>query len=178
MALIRTGQGITDIRGGLGGVYFSRDKSGLHILPKPRRVSQRTTAQNKQRNAFTKARSFSTNNRVVSYNIYRALTGLPFLFDITATGNPTPDCTGIYILGGEEFGANWYHRADNAFFLWAKVPPSIWAISTVRGVYGANYWYTTEGLLSKYNPYGGAVGIVTISQELRPPPVDYTISKL
>ena len=76
MALIKCGQGIIDIRGGQGGVYFSRDKSGLHILSKPRRVRQRTDAQNRQRNAFTVARSFSTDPRTVSYNIYRALNGL------------------------------------------------------------------------------------------------------
>lgn len=76
MALIRTGQGITDIRGGLGGIYFTRDRSGLHISAKPRRVRQRTIAQNKQRSAFTRARAFSKDNRVVSYNIYRFLTGL------------------------------------------------------------------------------------------------------
>ncbi|MBA7611864.1 hypothetical protein ES703_19095 [subsurface metagenome] len=76
MALIRTGQGITDIRGGFGGVYFHRDKSGLHIAAKPRRVKQRTSAQNKQRNAFSVARAYSKVNRFVSYNIYRALNSL------------------------------------------------------------------------------------------------------
>lgn len=76
MALIKCGQGITDIRGGLGGVYFSRDRFGLHILSKPRTVKQRTEAQDKQRKAFTKARNFSTDPRTVSYNIYRCLNGL------------------------------------------------------------------------------------------------------
>lgn len=76
MALIKCGQGIVDIRGGLGGVYFSRDRSGLHISSKPRTVKRRTEAQDKQRKAFTKARSFSTDPRTVSYNIYRALNGL------------------------------------------------------------------------------------------------------
>lgn len=36
MALVKTGQGITDIRGQLGGVYFSRDKTGLHERAMPR----------------------------------------------------------------------------------------------------------------------------------------------
>lgn len=36
MALIKTGQGITDIRGQMGGVYFSRDKTGLHERAMPR----------------------------------------------------------------------------------------------------------------------------------------------
>jgi len=77
MALIRLGQSITDIRGPVGGIYFTRDKSGLHCTSKPRRVHQRSSAQNRQRNAFTRARSYSKINRVVSYNVYRALTGLP-----------------------------------------------------------------------------------------------------
>ncbi len=77
MALIRLGNGITDIRGGLGGVYFSRDKYGLHCLAKPRRVHQRTEHQDRKRKAFTLARSFSHDNRTVSYNIFRAYIGLP-----------------------------------------------------------------------------------------------------
>ena len=76
MALVKTGGGVTDIRGGFGGTYFTRDKSGLHQSAKPRRVQQRTTAQDTQRNAFTKARTFSKINRTVSYNIYRALNDL------------------------------------------------------------------------------------------------------
>lgn len=77
MALIRCGQGVTDIRGGFGGVYFSRDKYGLHILPKPRRVYQRTEHQDRKRKAFSRARAFSKVNRTVSYNIYRAYLDLP-----------------------------------------------------------------------------------------------------
>jgi len=77
MALIKVGNGLTDIRGGMGGVYFSRDGSGLHVLAKPRRVTTRSAAQVIQRNAFVTARKFSTDERVVSYNIYRALNGLP-----------------------------------------------------------------------------------------------------
>ncbi|MBA7477988.1 hypothetical protein ES707_13403 [subsurface metagenome] len=74
MSLIKTGGGVTDIRGGFGGVYFTRDKSGLHSSAKPRRVHQITDAQRKQRNAFIQARAYSTDPRVVSY---RALNGLP-----------------------------------------------------------------------------------------------------
>lgn len=77
MTLVKTGGGVTDIRGGFGGVYFTRDKSGLHCSSKPRRVHQITDAQRKQRNAFIKARTFSRDPRTVSYNIYRALNDLP-----------------------------------------------------------------------------------------------------
>jgi len=72
MCLIKTGGGVTDVRGGFGGVYFSRDKYGLHCLPKPRRVYQRTTHQDRKRKAFSRARAFSKINRTVSYNIFRA----------------------------------------------------------------------------------------------------------
>lgn len=77
MALVRTGSGIVDIRGGFGGVYFHRDKFGLHMSSKPRNIQQRTSDQNKQRGAFSKSRAFSKINRVVSYNIFRILNDLP-----------------------------------------------------------------------------------------------------
>lgn len=76
MALIKTGTGITEIKGSMSGITFARDKSGLHIRAKPRRVQQRTAAQNKQRNAFSRARGYSKVQRTVSYNIYRALNNL------------------------------------------------------------------------------------------------------
>ena len=77
MALVKCGNGITDIRGGCGGVYFTRDRSGLHVSAKPRIIQQRSPAQIKQRNAFISARQFSMDERTVSYNIYRALNDLP-----------------------------------------------------------------------------------------------------
>lgn len=77
MALVKTGEGITDIRGSIGGEYFHRDKSGLHASRKPRVIFRRTASQDAQRKAFTAARAYSTDPRVVSYNIYRFLNGLP-----------------------------------------------------------------------------------------------------
>jgi len=76
MALAKTGPEIVDIKGGLGGVYFHRDRFGLHCCSKPRNIQRRTPAQDAQRSAFSQARSFSTDNRSVSYNIYRVLNGL------------------------------------------------------------------------------------------------------
>jgi len=76
MALVKCGAGITDIRGGFGGTYFTRDKSGLHQVAKPRRVKQCSSAQKIQRGAFIQARAYSKIERTVSYNIYRALNGL------------------------------------------------------------------------------------------------------
>ncbi|MBA7649711.1 hypothetical protein ES703_57509 [subsurface metagenome] len=88
MTLVRTGQGVTDIRGGTGGVYFTRDKSGLHQSAKPRSLRRETQAQAKQRGAFIKARAYCLavvggvypigwREKCVSYNIYRALNFLP-----------------------------------------------------------------------------------------------------
>lgn len=77
MTLVRVGNGVTDIRGSFGGVYFSRDKSGLHCSAKPRRVHGRSAHQDRKRKAFSRARAFSKNNRVVSYNIFRAYLDLP-----------------------------------------------------------------------------------------------------
>lgn len=76
MSLIKVGEGVTDIRGGFGGVYFHRDKSGLHVTRKPRNIHRRSTTQDTQRKAFIAARSYSKDPRFVSYNIYRALNGL------------------------------------------------------------------------------------------------------
>lgn len=77
MALLKYGGGIVEITGTFAGQHFKRDRSGHHCSCMQRRVRQQTAAQLNQRNAFARARAFSTDNRVVSYNIYRALNGLP-----------------------------------------------------------------------------------------------------
>jgi len=77
MALIKKSLALQDIRGSCGGVTFKRDASGSHVISKPRRVHQRSTKQDRQRWAFSSARAYSTDLRTLSYNIYRALTGLP-----------------------------------------------------------------------------------------------------
>lgn len=76
MALISLGNNVVDMRRSLGGVYFTRDKSGLHCTAMPRMIKRRTAAQDRQRRAFSTARAYSFNNRTVSYNIYRALNNL------------------------------------------------------------------------------------------------------
>lgn len=86
MAVIKTGSGLVDIRGRFGGVYFHRDRSGLHASAGPRNIKRCSAAQKIQRNAFTKARAYSHDERTLSYNIYRALAGLPMAgppFDYT-----------------------------------------------------------------------------------------------
>lgn len=76
MSLVKYGDGVIEITGTIGGQHFKRDRSGSHCCRIQRRVRAKTAAQTKQRNAFIRARAFSTDNRVVSYNIYRALNGL------------------------------------------------------------------------------------------------------
>lgn len=76
MALIRTTTGIIDISGSMAGNTFAKDRYGHHIRAKARRVRQRTQAQLTQRRAFIRARNYSKDNRIVSYNIYRALNNL------------------------------------------------------------------------------------------------------
>jgi len=77
MTLVKAGDGIVDIRGRLGGVYFHRDKSGLHSSSMPRKVHRRSAAHSLQRDAFVAARALSKDNRIVSYLMYRAMNGLP-----------------------------------------------------------------------------------------------------
>lgn len=84
MALAKTGNGVTDISGSIAGNVFARDSSGLHVRSTPRHVNSPTPAQLNQRRAFARARAFSKDPRVVSYNIYRALNNLPLQ-------NPPPD---------------------------------------------------------------------------------------
>ena len=76
MALTKTGDGITDIRGSTGGVHFHRDRGGLHCCRAPRKVRQQTAAQVAQRNAFRAAKAYGGDNRTISYNIFRSLNGL------------------------------------------------------------------------------------------------------
>lgn len=76
MALVKTGAGIVDIRGGFGGVYFHRDQAGLHQCSKPRNIKRRSTAQSRVRWAFSKSRAFSTDLRTLSYNMFRCMSGL------------------------------------------------------------------------------------------------------
>lgn len=52
MSLLKLGPDVSDITGKYGGVYFHRDKYGLHCSKNPRQVNQRTPAQMAQRKAF------------------------------------------------------------------------------------------------------------------------------
>jgi len=178
MSLIKTGQGITDIRGGLDGVYFTRDKSGLHCTTKPRRVHQITPAQRRQRNAFIKARTYTKDPRWVSYYIYRALNDLPFLFDAIVTGNPGPDCTGKFIDAGIYANKPYYTRADSVYTLWYHTNTNRWIISTTVGEPVNPLWYRDWTIQGIYEHTLATTGNPFVTLSLSPPPPDYTIPKL
>lgn len=189
MSLIKTGGGVTDIRGGFGGVYFTRDKSGLHSSAKPRKIYRRSAAQDLQRNAFIKARTFCRNelftdkpkdwlNRCVSYNIYRALNNLYVGFFATVTGDTIPDCTGTYFLRGQHNGKDYYQREDGFYFIWWW-PGLGWYISIGLGTEGDAFWVRldpeTQG---EYDTGGTAIGKPTVALSSTEPPADYQIPKL
>jgi len=83
MTLVKAGDGIVDIRGSLGGVYFHRDKSGLHSSSMPRKVRRRSAAQKLQRDAFVSARVYSADYRIVSFLMYRYMNGLSLAYPPT-----------------------------------------------------------------------------------------------
>jgi len=178
MTLVKAGGGVVDIRGQLGGVYFHRDKSGLHSSSMPRTVRRRSAAQSLQRKAFVAARALSTDNRTVSYLMYRYMNGLPFLFDAIVTGNPDPDCKGTYVVNGTHDGEDLWERSDSAFFIWYYSAGARWCISPFPGATGLSRWYHIGGIEGIYSPYHLYTGNPVVSIELRPPPIDYQIPKL
>jgi len=178
MTLIRTGGGVTDIRGSLGGVYFTRDKSGLHSCSKPRTVRQQSAAQKKQRDAFSKARTYTKDPRWVSYYIYRALNGLPFIFDAIVTGNPDPDCTGKYELAGVYNGKDYYEQTDSTRFIWWDSANQRWYITIALGSGRPSGWWRTPVIKGTYEPSFHVAGNPVVALSLTPPPVNYQIPKL
>lgn len=189
MSLIKCGQGITDIRGGMGGVYFHRDKSGLHSSTKPRTVYRRSAAQNIQRNAFIKTRTFCKNerfadkpkdwlNRCVSYNIYRALNDLDVGFFAIVTNGMIPDGSGTYKLAGTYNGKDYYRRGDGAWFLWWD-GHTIWYITVMLGESVGYFWYRVDPSIEGiYINEPDTHGNPTVALSNTEPPVDYQIPKL
>lgn len=178
MTLVRTGQGVTDIRGGTGGVYFTRDKSGLHCAAKPRKIKKTSPQQRIQRNAFSKARTYSKDNRTVSYLIYLALNNIPFTFDAIVTGNPDPDCTGRYVLEGKFEGKDFYRRTDGVWCIFYKAEYNRWYISTDPIVPEWAIWYGNSTIQGKYEGGKPVWGTVWVTLQVQPPPPNYNPPKL
>jgi len=66
MSLIKTGFGVTDIRGGMAGNVFTHDKSGLHCNSQARYIRQSSTLTNKRRNAYRQCVNFWNNSLTTS----------------------------------------------------------------------------------------------------------------
>lgn len=67
MVLIRTGSGVTDIRGSIAGNVFTRDKSGLHCNPHGRTIKKRSNLQDKRRRAYRQCVN-SWNNSITTHD--------------------------------------------------------------------------------------------------------------
>jgi len=80
------------------------------------------------------------------------------------TGDLTPDATGIYKDAGECNGKRYYEITSTGRFLWWGTNFH-WFISTIPGVPAPPGW-ESEGseIVADYIPYGGAVGIATVTE--------------
>lgn len=178
MTLVKAGDGIVDMRGQLGGVYFHRDKSGLHSSSMPRKVRRRSAAQCIQRKAFIAARTLSKDNRTVSYLMYRYMNGLPIGDGAVVTGDPVPDCTGNYRLSGTHNGENYYEISGSTYFVWYHLPLDIWVISDGLDVLGLIRWQHASVVEGTYTPIAMATGNPVCKLEINTAPFDYQIPKL
>lgn len=61
MTLIRTGSGVTDIRGGMAGNVFSRDKTGLHCNSQARYIKRSSPLTTKRRNGYRQCVNYWNN---------------------------------------------------------------------------------------------------------------------
>lgn len=178
MSLIKTGQGVTDIRGGFSGVYFTRDKSGLHCTAKPRRVRQLSAGQKAQRDAFSAARALSKDNRVVSYLMYRHMNSLPIKPHWQASGTPVPNCKGTYVFGGTYHEKDYYRLGDK-WFVWWDTEDLEWTISPGLGILIPGSWGKVgDPVAGTYTADPGYSGTVIFSYVTYPVPIDYQIPKL
>jgi hypothetical protein len=173
MALIRTGPEISDIRGKLGGVCFTRDRSGLHCSASPRHIYRRTPAQSIQRSAFSRARSVAKTNRHVSYLIYLALNNMPFLYDAFVTGYSDPYCLGKFVIAGTYFGTVFYRHVSLQWDLWYIESLDWWVISHEVDVFAYPYWLNVNGIEGRYWAGPQASGVPIVKLEIQPPPVSY-----
>jgi len=148
----------------MAGNVFTGDSSGKHIRAKPRRVKQRTPAQDLQRKAFSIARRFATDNRTLSYYIYCVLNGI----DITPTlakaahwqltGDGNPNYNGEYNEDGTWHSKICLKWADGNAYVWFGTVLSGWHLTPVKGKAFLNYFRNASSMTGIYNPYGTYTG--------------------
>lgn len=169
MSLIKTAQPVESITGSIAGNVFTGDSAGKHIRANPRRVRRCSSAQKKQRDAFRKARRYSTDNRTLSYYIYRVLNNLPIAPELITpahlevTGDPAPDCRGNYFEAGIFWVKPYYTREDNEWAIWFHEWWPGWIISVAQGTITLDYWVGDLTLEGDYDPWGEATGIATVT---------------
>lgn len=84
--------------------------------------------------------------------------------DYDVTGDLTPDAAGYFDIAGIYNGENYLRRHDGAYFVWWDGSIA-WYISPVLGQNLPNSWQKLLGpITGVYNPFGGAVGIATITE--------------
>lgn len=173
MPLIKTAQGVESITGSVAGNVFTADSTGKHVRANPRRVQRCSSAQKRQRDAFRKARKYSTDNRTVSYLIYLTLNGLPFILDAIVTGDPDPDCRGRYLLSESKSGGKYlYHRTDNAWFIFYVADLDRWYIGDDIEA-PSIFWWRLTTIKGKYGHTKPEWGNPFVSLAVQPPPPDY-----
>lgn len=173
MSLVKYGGGVTGIQGTFAGQHFKRDRFGSHICRMQRRVRSKSTAQTKQRNAFTKARTYTKDPRWVSYYIYRALNNLPFLFDAIVTGDPAPECTGKYILIDKYNEKDLYQRTDGVWYIFYKTETNKWYIGFKEGGVFYGQWIGNASIEGVYEGLKPIYGRAIVTLQVQPPPLDY-----
>ncbi|MBA7606366.1 hypothetical protein ES703_13514 [subsurface metagenome] len=178
MPLVIYGDGVVEIRGTFAGQHFKRDRSGNHFCSMQRRVHSRSSAQAKQRKAFSKARAHTKDPRWVSWYIYQALNDLPFVFDAIVTGDPDPDCTGRYIIIGKYNEKDLYQRTDGTWYIFYETESSKWYIGFEEREVFYGMWIGDTTIKGRYEGLKPVYKQAYVTLRVQPPPADYQIPHL
>lgn len=82
---------------------------------------------------------------------------------LIVTGNPDPDCTGVWKYAGQHAGYPYYESPDTVYKLYHYI--DVWAISTIFDDFGPGAWVnpTPEQIEGTYFPYGPYTGDVVVA---------------
>ena len=143
MALIKTGGGVTDIRGTVGGDVYKRDKSGLHITAKSRIVKKiPSTKQQLQQNWYTTLKRTEGEGGEVDNAITKSpdigcvkIYAMRKIYATRTTHFGTPQMEGVVYAGAispqqDAFYARWYHD-----LLLERSSPLAWAYQFITESY-------------------------------------------